>query len=454
MAVTQDGRLAATVPPAPNMGPRSPVRLWDVATGLPVGPPLPQGNTLLILAFSPDGKILATGGHNHEVRLWDTSTGRLLAPPLSQGNMSLHLAFSPDGMTLAVATYGREARLWDVASHQLRMPPLVHRDEVWNVAFSPDGTRLLTQTREAAFLWDAGTGRQIGTAMAYPRPADRDREREMRGLFSPDGKVVLVSAGYGSFRLHDATTTLPLGPPTPVGEPEPCCYTFSPDSRLIGVGHRNATVQLWDVATSRPLGAPVVTTGGVNGISFAADCRSFVTVGGNGTIRHWPVPAPLEGDLERLARSLRLMTGSQMDANETVVPLTRTAWQEERRIWREREGEQDWRIGPALDDRAWHDSRARDAEEIGATFTARWHLDRLIALAPDDWLLYARRARTHTDEGHWDLAEADYQRARERGAGADLLDWFRFRAWFCQSRGRSAAVKWYQERIAQEQQGG
>jgi WD40 repeat protein len=219
---------------------------------------------------------------------------------------------------------------------------------------------------------------------------------------------------------------------------------------LVLAGHEDGTAQLWDVATSRPLGAPVVGVLPVRGVAFAPDGRSFLTVGGNGAVRHWPVPDPLEGDAEELVRSLQLTTGLRMDATQSVVALTRQEWEDEHRQWCQRQGSRPWGLGQSVADADWHEARSRDAEEAGAAFTARWHLERLISLHPDDWLLYARRARTYTDEESWDLAEADYRRACAGGAGDALLDWFRFQTWFCHHRGQAAAGRWYQEYVGQE----
>jgi len=144
---------------------------------------------------------------------------------------------------------------------------------------------------------------------------------------------------------------------------------------------------------------------------------------------------------------VELTTGRRLDREEAVVALGPQAWNESLNAWREREGSADWSLGTPADVPAWHEARARDAEEAGASFTAVWHLDRLIAARPDDWLLYARRARAHADLGRWDLAEADYQRARQRGPARGLHDWYQLQAWVAQVREQRAAALWYLDRL-------
>jgi hypothetical protein len=185
-------------------------------------------------------------------------------------------------------------------------------------------------------------------------------------------------------------------------------------------------------------------------VAFAADGRSFWTVAGSGSIRSWPMPEPFEGDVERLARSLRLATGLRTDEAGAVVPLTQAQWHEERQQWRQSEGDRPWGLAQPVADADWHEARACDAEETGNGFTARWHLDRLIALRPDDWLLHARRARTLTEEGLPQQAAAHYQRARDLGAGETLSEWYRHRLWVCRSRRQWKSALWYLDRLLQE----
>jgi len=368
-----------------------------------------------------------------------------MGPPLPQGGIVTDVAFAPDGKSLAVATWAHEARLWDLATRQLVFPARVHPEIVARTRFSPDGRHLLTLCLSAAYLWDTHTGQR--TAVMPYKPCAEERRSQLRGLFSPDGKTILLSSGYGSFRLWDTATGQPLGSPTPPRAPQRAYYDFSPDGRLIAAGHQDGTAQLWDVATSRPVGAPVEQNLPVIGVAFHTNGQTFWTMAADGTLRSWPVPQPQEGDLDRIARAVELTTGQRLDNEAAVVALGPQAWNESLNAWREREGLVDWNLGTPADIPGWHDARARDAEEAGASFTAAWHLDRLIAARPDDWLLYARRARAHADLGRWDLAEADYQWARQREPARGLHEWYQLQAWVSQVREQRSAALWYLDRL-------
>ena len=171
LVASADGRAVATVlPVAGGGGNQQAVRVWHADSGLPAGEPIDQPNAVIALALSPDGSLLATGGHFHDALLWDVKTGRRVGPPLPQGDIVDDLAFSPDGRLLAAATWGREVRLWDVAGAKLLRPPLPHDQRVFRVAFSPDGSRLASACPGAARLWDVGSGREVAT-LVYERPA-------------------------------------------------------------------------------------------------------------------------------------------------------------------------------------------------------------------------------------------------------------------------------------------
>ncbi len=126
----------------------------------------PHGNMVAVVAFSPDGKTIATGSWDKTARLWDLKTGRPIGPTIQHQESVRGVAFSPDGRWLATASNDKTARVWDVATGQPITPPLEHSGFVFCIAFSPDGRKVLTGCLDrGARLWDAATGR-------LDRPAD------------------------------------------------------------------------------------------------------------------------------------------------------------------------------------------------------------------------------------------------------------------------------------------
>ena len=207
------------------------VRLWDAATGQQLREPLSQPTTdgsldeVTAMTFSPDCTKLATvslDGTGSAVRLWDVATGQSLDPPMKHDDRVWAVAFSPDGMKLATANRDKTARLWDVQTGQPLGPPMTHDDEPLAVAFNPDGTKLATERRDnIAQLWDAATGQPLGPPMKH--------SRIVPVVFSPDGTKLATGSGHKTVQLWNVQTGQPLGPPMKHDYPV-TAMTFSPDS--------------------------------------------------------------------------------------------------------------------------------------------------------------------------------------------------------------------------------
>src|SRR5262249_7283772 len=137
-----------------------------------LGDPLPPGAVARIgtlrfrgwgpLAYSPDGKLLASGSPQEAIRIWEAATGRglhRLTLPL-QGNVIYSLTFSPDGKFLASGGNDKIVRLWDVATgkeHSRFTEPA----PIKTVVFSPDGTELAVAAEKTIHIWDIGQRREV-----------------------------------------------------------------------------------------------------------------------------------------------------------------------------------------------------------------------------------------------------------------------------------------------------
>src|SRR5262249_35405188 len=121
------------------------VRLWDPATGKPLGQ-LPQKQYLLAMSFSPDGRRLLVGGCNSTTLLWDVARSEPVGPPLKHPNWVMAVAFHPDGQSFLVACDPAVER-WDAATRKLLGAPFRHQRGVAPGGFRDHGWRRAVHLR-------------------------------------------------------------------------------------------------------------------------------------------------------------------------------------------------------------------------------------------------------------------------------------------------------------------
>jgi WD40 repeat protein/serine/threonine protein kinase len=260
-----------------------------------------EGHTqgIRAIAYSPNGKMLASGGSDNTIMLWDTETRRRIGNPLiGHQNAINSLAFSPDGRILVSGSLDKTIRVWDISTGHEATDPLQLDSEVWSITFGPDGSLFASGDRNGNIrLWNTRTYEPFG------RPLTGHNDTVYSLAFSPDGTLLASASGDSTVRLWDMLTDgEPYVDPLRGHTAGVLAVAFNPKGTMLASAGFDLDINFWDVESGEFLTSiPTNQTKRIKSLAFSPDNRLLASAADDGSIGLWDtsteIVAPLEGPL-------------------------------------------------------------------------------------------------------------------------------------------------------------
>jgi len=266
------------------------VKLWDASSGMLTRSLKGHQDWVRSVAFSPDGRWLASGSSDN-VKLWDASSGELVRSLEGHQHLVNSVAFSPDGRWLASGSDDNNVKLWDASSGELIRSLEGHQDSVNSVTFSSDGRWLASGSDDKTVkLWDASSGKHIRSLEGHQGSVHSLAFSPNWGWLasgSSDDTVKLWGASWGvlirSLKGHQHSVN---------------SVAFSPDGRWLASGYADKTVKLWDTSWGKLIRPLEGHQDAVLSVAFSPDGRRLASGSEDKTVKLW------DAETGKLIRSL------------------------------------------------------------------------------------------------------------------------------------------------------
>ncbi|MCT7977949.1 nSTAND1 domain-containing NTPase, partial [Laspinema olomoucense] len=258
------------------------IKLWNVKTGEEIHTLTGHQAGVWSIAFSPEGKALASGSNDKTIKLWNVETGEEIHTLTGHQDAVTSILFSPDGKILASESADKTIKLWNVKTGEEIHTLTGHQDLVWSIAFSPDGKTLASGSGDKTIkLWNVETGEEIRTLTGH-----------QGGVwviaFNPDGQTLASGSNDKTIKLWNVKTGEEIH--TLTGHQNLVwSIAFSPDGKTLASGSGDKTIKLWNVETGEEIHTLTGHQDGVWSIAFSPDRKTLASGSGDKTIKLWNV---------------------------------------------------------------------------------------------------------------------------------------------------------------------
>ena len=272
--LTNDGAMMTT------LGRDQLIRTWRTRSSYPLAQEKKvHGRSAKGVAFSADGKRLASGDDSGRIQLWELDTSGHPIVLSGHGHQVWALAFSVDGTWLASGDRAGEVRLWDAADATMVRSIEAHDTAVWWLGFTSDGEHLVTAGEMQVRIWDVETGERVAQ-LAH------GEARVTRAALSPDDSLLAVASTDGAVRLWQVATESMIKE-IAVEDDVVWSVTFSPDGGQLATASSDEVVAVWDAQTGRQQASLTGHVGGAADVAYLADGVTLLATDRSGGLHMW-----------------------------------------------------------------------------------------------------------------------------------------------------------------------
>jgi serine/threonine protein kinase len=259
------------------------IKIWSLNSRRKLRTLKGHSDWVYTVAISPNGRTLSSGSKDNKIKVWNLNTGQQLLSLSGHSSYINSVAISPDGQKIASGSYDKTIKIWNLNTGQELRTLKGHATEVLSVAISPDIQKIASgSTDKTIKIWNLNTGQELRTLKGHTGDVNSI-------AFSPNGQELASVSDDKTIKIWNPNTGREIR--TLMGHLADVNFVaFSPDGQKIAAGSDDKTIKVWnlitgeEVATLRGHSAPVWS------VAFSPNGQTLVSGSADRTIKIWQVP--------------------------------------------------------------------------------------------------------------------------------------------------------------------